>query len=143
MKMKVDRIGIEEFIEKKTSIFVLILGLIIFYNFTYATNPAIKSFLWLFSSIIIISLMVFIFSEALSYKTSAIVKLILGMPLFIITFVFTLQVLISLFEPENIYSLNVISKIFTLDFLWQTIGTIIILGLMVLVLILIKKRRQV
>ena len=87
--------------------------------------------------------MVFIFSEALSYKTSAIVKLILGMPLFIITFVFTLQVLISLFEPENIYSLNVISKIFTLDFLWQTIGTIIILGLMVLVLILIKKRRQV
>lgn len=142
IKMKVDSVGIEEFIEKKTHIFTLILGLIIFYNFVYATNLALKSFLWFFSSIIIITLMCYIFLEALSSKTSGMVKLIIGLPLSMITLAFTLQVVISLFEPENIYSLNVISRIFTLDFLYQILGTIIFLVVLIVILFLTKRKNN-
>lgn len=132
--------GLNAFVTEHSNLFALLLGVMIFYNFTPASNPAVRSLLWLFSSLIAIFLMTYLFYRAFYWETSVGTKFSIGLPIFLIDLVFTMQVLISLFEPKNMYALNVVSELFTFRFWLNVIISSIIIGVIVLIIFLLRKK---
>lgn len=128
------KINTSLFVKKYSEIFALNLGMIIFYNFAEASNPAVKSFLWLFSSIIVIYLFAFLSLKALSFETTWATKIMLGVPLFLLDMVFTMQVIISLFEPGNIYALNLVNAFSSLSFWITAFWTAVFLVVIMLII---------
>ena len=107
--------SVKEYLKDHADVFAAMLGLIIFYHFVEATNEAIQSFLWLFSSIIVIFLMLYVVFGAYSNNTAFSVKFV-GTLIFLLAYVFTQQVIISLFEPKNIYSLHIVQALLKKEF---------------------------
>lgn len=132
--------GLNSFLEEHSPTFAFVLGILVFYNFTPATNEAVKSLLWLFSSIIVIVLMTYLFFRAFFPNTSVGTKFAIGLPLFLIDFVFTNQVILSLFEPENSASLRVMTSFFTKEFLIYSLLSLMLIALISLLILILRKK---
>jgi len=129
--------GLNAFVGEYPNLFALLLGVLIFYNFTSATNVALRFLLGFFSSIMVISLMTYLGLRSFEHNTSFGTKFALGIPLCMMDIVFTIQIIQSFFERQNS---ALVSSLLNLEFLLAFLSSLFFIGSIIILILLLRMK---